>query len=83
MCQVFDSQSAVDSARAALSSGRDAKGTTNKLIHEAIRERRCKDNCTVMMIKFERPELEEAIDGADVQAEPGSQSAAAAGAAEG
>jgi hypothetical protein len=65
---VFDAQSAVDSALAALKAGRDAKGTTNKLIHEAIRERRCKDNCTIMLIKFERLEQEAEAAGKEVPA---------------
>ena len=25
----------------------------NRLIHEAIRERKCKDNCTVLLLRFD------------------------------
>lgn len=27
--------------------------TCNRLIHEAIRERKCKDNCTVLLLRFD------------------------------
>ena len=37
-----------------LAEGREPKAVTNRLLHEAIRERKCKDNCTVMLICFSR-----------------------------
>ena len=30
--------------------GADVKQATQRLIHEAVRERSCKDNCTVMLV---------------------------------
>jgi len=27
--------------------------TCNRLIHEAIRERKCKDNCTALLLRFD------------------------------
>lgn len=35
-----------------LSSGRDAKGVANRLLNEAVRERKCKDNVTLVLINF-------------------------------
>ncbi|KAI8475948.1 MAG: phosphatase 2C-like domain-containing protein [Monoraphidium minutum] len=49
---VFDPQDAVAAARQLLAEGRDAKAVTNRLVNMAVRERRCKDNCTVMLIVF-------------------------------
>ncbi|KAK9812811.1 hypothetical protein WJX72_004205 [[Myrmecia] bisecta] len=49
---VFGPEDAVKMASKLLGEGRDAKATCNRLINEAIRERRCKDNCTVMLIRF-------------------------------
>lgn len=50
---VFSPQDAVDFAQREMAEkGRDPKQTCNRLLHEAIRERRCKDNCTVMLVKF-------------------------------
>ena len=50
---VFGAQDAVDFAAAELwGRGKDAKQVCNRLVHEAIRERRCADNCTVMLVFF-------------------------------
>ncbi|KAL4419448.1 hypothetical protein ABPG77_003561 [Micractinium sp. CCAP 211/92] len=50
---VFSPQDAVDFAQREMAlKGRDPKQTCNRLLHEAIRERRCKDNCTVMLVKI-------------------------------
>lgn len=51
--QVFDAQGAADMAAALLAGGRDAKAVTNRLINEAVRVRRCKDNCSVALVVFE------------------------------
>lgn len=51
--QVFDSQDAVSVTSALLAEGRELKSVSNRLINMAVRERRCTDNCTVMVIKFE------------------------------
>lgn len=32
--------------------GKDDKSVTNRLIYEAVRERRCKDNCTCLLLRF-------------------------------
>jgi serine/threonine protein phosphatase PrpC len=54
---VFSPQDAVDFAQRELTEkGNDAKQTCNRLIHEAIRERRCKDNCTVMLVQLQHGE---------------------------
>ena len=54
---VFSPQDAVDFAQREMSEkGHDAKQTCNRLIHEAIRERRCKDNCTVMLLQLRHGE---------------------------
>jgi hypothetical protein len=52
--QVFDAQDAAEFAARAMAEGRRAKAVTNRLIHEAVRERRAKDNVTVMLIDFGR-----------------------------
>ena len=49
---VFSPQDAVDYARRELGLGKGVKQTCNRLIYEAIRERKCKDNCTVMLVAF-------------------------------
>ena len=50
---VFGAQDAVEfAARELWGRGRDAKQVCNRLVHEAIRERRCADNCTVMLVCF-------------------------------
>ena len=52
---VFSPQDAVDFAQRELAAkGNDAKQTCNRLIYEAIRERRCKDNCTVMLVQLQQ-----------------------------
>ncbi|KIZ03592.1 hypothetical protein MNEG_4366 [Monoraphidium neglectum] len=50
--QVFDAQGAVAMVQQLLSEGRDPKAITNRLINAAVRERRCKDNCTIMLLVF-------------------------------
>lgn len=48
---VFSPQDAVEFAQQELvGKGNSVKQTCNRLIHEAIRERGCKDNCTVMLV---------------------------------
>ncbi|KAL4440518.1 hypothetical protein ABPG75_003519 [Micractinium tetrahymenae] len=50
---VFSPQDAVDFAqREMVLKGHAPKQTCNRLLHEAIRERRCKDNCTLLLVKF-------------------------------
>lgn len=49
--QVFDAQGAVDFVAEQLQQQKEDKATTNRILHEAIRERRCKDNCTIMLIR--------------------------------
>lgn len=50
---VFSPQDAVDFAqRELVGKGHGVKQTCNRLIHEAIRQRNCRDNCTVMLIVF-------------------------------
>lgn len=49
---VFDAQHAVDMAEGLLKEGRDSKSTTNKLLNEAVRERKCKDNVTLVLVQF-------------------------------
>jgi len=39
-------------AQQLLEQGRDVKGVANRLLNEAIRERKCKDNVTVMLVRF-------------------------------
>eukprot|EP00877_Chromochloris_zofingiensis_P010412 jgi/Chrzof1/5624/Cz16g09110.t1 len=48
---VFDAQGAVDFVAEQLQQQKEDKATTNRILHEAIRERRCKDNCTIMLIR--------------------------------
>ncbi|PRW39315.1 putative phosphatase 2C 67 [Chlorella sorokiniana] len=51
---VFGPQDAVDFAQRELEAkGNSVKQTCNRLIHEAIRERKCKDNCTVLLLRFD------------------------------
>jgi len=51
-CAVFDAQQAVDMAADLLGSGRDAKKVADRLLNEAVRERKCKDNVTLILIQF-------------------------------
>jgi integrin-linked kinase-associated serine/threonine phosphatase 2C len=51
----MDPQATVELVQQQLQRGKDEKAVTNKLINEAVIERRCKDNCTVMLVRFERP----------------------------
>jgi integrin-linked kinase-associated serine/threonine phosphatase 2C len=56
LMQVMDPQATVELVQQQLQQGKDEKAVTNKLINEAAIERRCKDNCTVMLVCFARPE---------------------------
>ncbi|GLC68531.1 hypothetical protein PLESTF_000702200 [Pleodorina starrii] len=49
---VFGAQEAVDSAQSLLAEGLAAKAVTNRLLNIAVREKRCKDNCSVMLVRF-------------------------------
>lgn len=46
----MDPQGCVQLVQQQLESGRSAKAITNRLLNEAVIERRCKDNCSVMLI---------------------------------
>lgn len=48
----MDPQGTVELVQQQLSAGKDDKAITNRLINEAVIERRCKDNCTVMLVRF-------------------------------
>ncbi|GAX85323.1 hypothetical protein CEUSTIGMA_g12740.t1 [Chlamydomonas eustigma] len=50
----WDGQGCVDMASNLLKEGKDDKGITNRLLNLAIRERGAKDNCSVMIIRFQR-----------------------------
>eukprot|EP00803_Ostreobium_quekettii_P000578 evm.model.scf_964EXC.3 EVM.evm.TU.scf_964EXC.3 scf_964EXC:13598-17520(+) len=50
--KVFDGQGAVDMVAELLEEGRDEKSVCNRILNEAVRNRRCNDNCTVLLIKF-------------------------------
>jgi serine/threonine protein phosphatase PrpC len=47
---VVDPQDAVDIAAEQLRTGKDAKGVCNRLLNEAVTVRRCKDNCSVLLV---------------------------------
>ncbi len=49
---VVSPQDAVEQVTRLLRAGHDAKGVCVRLLHEAIRERRCKDNCTIVLCVF-------------------------------
>ncbi|EFJ51267.1 hypothetical protein VOLCADRAFT_42867, partial [Volvox carteri f. nagariensis] len=49
---VFGAQEAVDVVHSLLNEGLGAKAVTNRLINIAVREKRCKDNCSVMLVWF-------------------------------
>jgi hypothetical protein len=50
LTQVFDAQSAVDLVAALLAEGKAAKAVTHSVVTQAVRERRCKDNVTLMLV---------------------------------
>jgi hypothetical protein len=50
--QVFEPQGAIDMALKLLGDGKDIKAVTDRLLNEAIRERKCKDNCTIILLQF-------------------------------
>ncbi len=41
-------------AAAVGANGRPLKDVTNRLLNMAVRERRCKDNCSIMLVRFVR-----------------------------
>lgn len=49
---VFSPQEAVHAAVQLLEEKRDAKWVCVRLLHQAIRERKCKDNCTLVLCVF-------------------------------
>ena len=49
---LWSPEDAVNTASALLDEGRDEKAVTNRLLNITVRERRCKDNCTVMIISL-------------------------------
>ncbi|GFR45250.1 hypothetical protein Agub_g6356 [Astrephomene gubernaculifera] len=49
---VFGAQEAVDTAAALLGEGQAVKAVTNRLLNIAVREKRCKDNCSVLLVRF-------------------------------
>lgn len=49
---VFSPQEAVSTAAQLLQDKRDTKGVCVRLLNEAIRQRRCKDNCTLVLCVF-------------------------------
>jgi len=49
----MDPQGSVELVVQQVQQGKDAKGITNRLLNEAVIERRCKDNCSVMLILFQ------------------------------
>ncbi|KFM25850.1 putative protein phosphatase 2C 67 [Auxenochlorella protothecoides] len=51
---VFSAQEAVDLAAAQLAAGAGPKAACNRLLHEAVRVRACRDNCTVMLLVLAR-----------------------------
>lgn len=63
--QVFDAQSAVDTTAKLLSEGLEPKAVTNRLINIAIRERKCTDNCSVLLMVFQ------GVDHAELQQKQG------------
>lgn len=54
MAGVFSAQEAVDLAAAQLAAGAGPKAACNRLLHEAVRVRACRDNCTVMLLVLAR-----------------------------
>lgn len=52
---VFSAQEAVDAAAAQLAGGAAPKAVCNRLLHEAVRGRACRDNCTVMFLLLAAP----------------------------
>lgn len=55
--QVMDPQATVELVQQQLQAGRDEKAITNRLVNEAVIERRCKDNCTVLLVLFQRHDV--------------------------
>uniref|UniRef100_A0A383VFM2 PPM-type phosphatase domain-containing protein n=1 Tax=Tetradesmus obliquus TaxID=3088 RepID=A0A383VFM2_TETOB len=54
---VMDPQATVELVQQQLQAGRDEKAITNRLVNEAVIERRCKDNCTVLLVLFQRHDV--------------------------
>ncbi|RYR57176.1 hypothetical protein Ahy_A05g022913 isoform A [Arachis hypogaea] len=51
---VFGPSDAVDFVQKLLNEGLSAAAVSRRLVREAVRERRCKDNCTAIVIVFKR-----------------------------
>ncbi|PNW78595.1 hypothetical protein CHLRE_09g390600v5 [Chlamydomonas reinhardtii] len=49
---VYGAQEAVDAAAALLAEGAAPKAVTNRLLYVAVREKKCKDNCSVLLVQF-------------------------------
>ncbi|KAG2432497.1 hypothetical protein HXX76_008842 [Chlamydomonas incerta] len=49
---VFGAQEAVDTAAGLLAEGAEPKAVTNRLLNLAVREKKCKDNCSVLLVSF-------------------------------
>mmetsp|Transcript_34318 Transcript_34318/g.97214 ORF Transcript_34318/g.97214 Transcript_34318/m.97214 type:complete len:330 (+) Transcript_34318:176-1165(+) len=56
---LWSADDAVQSTTALLAEGMDQKAVTNRLLNITVRERRCKDNCTLMLLEFVRSEKPE------------------------
>ena len=84
---MFSPQDAVDFAQREMAEkGHNAKQTCNRLLHEAVRERHCKDNCTVMLLQLQhgggQAQAAQRVDGAGEQGgQPAAPKAGAAAAA--
>jgi hypothetical protein len=52
--QVFGAQEAVDAAAQLLAEGLPPKPATQRLLNVAIREKRCKDNCSLLLVNLSR-----------------------------
>jgi serine/threonine protein phosphatase PrpC len=69
---VFSPQDAVDFAQRELcAKGNGVKQTCNRLIYEAIRERNCRDNCTVMLVTLGALGTSGGGDGGDAKGQQG------------
>lgn len=75
---VFDAQGAVDAVSKLLEEGRELKAVTNRLLNQAIRERRCKDNCTIMLVQFVHQQATDAGSGGNATGGSGPEGGGAA-----
>lgn len=51
--QVMEPQATIEMAAALLDAGREPKAVTNRLLNEAVVVRKCKDNCSVLLVVFQ------------------------------